>query len=137
MGKSNDGYICLEIRPHAPFLPAQCKSAQQSASHAVFRQLSMSSPLSPEVVPGPPALRHAESQCLSHPSASTVSITAQSRPLPQALSPLDILSSSPSHNPSPVHPLFTCTVDTAPHPFIMAMLFKRLLQQHRDVTRGL
>lgn len=65
MGKRNDGYIRLAMRRHDPLPSAQCKSAQRSASHAAFRPVS---PLpSPGLVPGPPALRRPESQCLPHP----------------------------------------------------------------------
>lgn len=63
---------------------------------------------------------------------STVSITAQSRPLPPAPSPLAGPSSSPSQNPSPVRPLLTCAADTVPHPFTMATLFKGQLLYRND-----
>lgn len=135
MGKRNDGYIRLAMRRHDPLPSAQCKSAQRSASHAAFRPVS---PLpSPGLVPGPPALRRPESQCLPPPTHQHFLSRLFPSQLshghwPPAPSPLAGPSSSPSQNPSPVRPLLTCAADTVPHPFTMATLFKGQLLYRND-----
>lgn len=122
------------MRRHDPLPSAQCKSAQRSASHAACRPVS---PLpSPGLVPGPPALRRPESQCLPPPHQHFLSQLFPSQlshgHWPTAPSPLAGPSSSPSQNPSPVRPLLTCAADTVPHPFTMATLFKGQLLYRND-----